>query len=109
MKVCIFDFDKWVLQVLYCNRIDWSKWIDSGKSKNREYMVCRRWCFKHGFNYQDFVCNDWHDLLMFCVNKSNIATITVKGGNCCCIIHGIGKHNTINLLGKSVVDNRGYI
>ena len=46
---------------------------------------------------------------MFCVNISNIATITVKGGDCCCIIHGIGKHNTINLLENSVLDNREYI
>ena len=46
---------------------------------------------------------------MFCVDISNIATITVKGGDCCCIIHGISKPNTINLLGNSVLDDRGYI
>ena len=50
-----------------------------------------------------------NDLLMQCVNISNIAIITVKGGDCYCIIHDISKSNTFNLLENSVLDDRGNI
>ena len=47
---------------------------------------------------QDYVCNEFHDLLMQCVNISNIAIIIVKGAEYCCaipIIHGIFKSYAI--------------
>ena len=54
-----------------------------------------------------FLIMGLNDLLMQCVNISNIAIITVKGGDCYCIIHDISKSNTFNLLENSVLDDRG--
>ena len=39
--------------------------------------------FYHGFKFQNSVCNGCHDLMMFCLNISNIATITVKDAGYC--------------------------
>ena len=33
-KISFFDFDKWVLSMLYCNSIDLSKGIDNPNSNN---------------------------------------------------------------------------
>ena len=65
--------------------------------------------FNHSFKCQDSVCNGCHDLLTLCVNISNIAIITVKGADYCCIVHCISKSDAINLLENSVLDDQGYI
>ena len=96
--------------MLYYNKSDISKIIAVAKSNSRrECMVYRYRFFNHGFQYQDFVCNRCHNLLMECVNISDIALITVKGADYCCIIHGISKSESINLLENLVLDDRGYI
>ena len=75
-------------------------------------MVCHYyvwyWFFDHRFKYEDFVCNDCHDLLIY-VNISNIAIITIKRADYRCIIYGIRKSNAIKLLENNVLDDRGYI
>ena len=38
---------------------------------------------------QDSMCNDCHDVTILCLNISNIAIITVKNVDCCCIIYNI--------------------
>ena len=64
--------------MLYYDRIDISEGIDLAKSnKSKECMICHYWFFNHGFKFQDFVCNAWHDLTMLCLNISDIA-ITVS-------------------------------
>lgn len=37
--------------------------------------------FNHGFEFQDSVWNGYHDLIILCLNTSNITIITVKGVN----------------------------
>ena len=96
--------------MVYYYRIDTSEGIDSAKNNySKECMVCHYWFFNHWFKYQDSVCNGCHDLLMQCVNISDIAIITVKGAAYCFIIHGISKSDAINLLENSILDDRGYI
>ena len=46
---------------------------------------------------------------MLSVNISNIAIITDKNVIYRCIIHNISKSEAINLLKKSVLEDRGYI
>ena len=49
--------------MLHYDRIDLSKEIDLTKSNNsKEWLNCHYWFFNHGFKFQDFVCNDCHDL-----------------------------------------------
>ena len=46
---------------------------------------------------------------MFCLNLSDIATITVKNADYCCMIHGISKSTAIDSLENSVLDDCVYI
>ena len=46
---------------------------------------------------------------MLCINIIDIAIITVKGIDYCCIINNITKSDRINSLENSVLDDGGYI
>ena len=95
--------------MLNYDRIDISKGIDLAKSNNsKECMICHYCFFNHGFKFQDFICNGCHVFTMLSVNISNIAIITIKNVDYCCIIHN-SKSKAINLLENSVLENCGYI
>ena len=73
--------------MLYYDRIEVSEGTDPTKSnKSRECMIWHYWFFNHGYKFQDHVCNDCHDLTILCLNISNIAIITVKNVDYCCIM-----------------------
>ena len=72
-------------------------------------MFCHFCFFNHGFKFQDSICNDCHDLTMLSVNISDIAIITIKNVDYCCIIHNISKSEAINLLKNYFVEDGGYI
>ena len=92
--------------MLYYDRIDISEGIDPIKSnKSKECMICHYFFFKHGFKFQDSVCNGCHDLTVLSVNISNIATITFKNIDYHCIVHNIGRSEAINFLKNSVVED----
>ena len=96
--------------MLYDDGIDISEVIDPTESnKSKECIIYHYWLFNHGFKFQDSVCSDCHDLIMLSVNTSDIAIITVKNFDYRCIIHSIIKTEAINLLKKSVLENRGCI
>ena len=59
-------------------------------------MICNDWLFNHGFKFQDSVYNGCHDLAMLSVNISDIAIISIKSIDYCCIIHNISKSKAIN-------------
>ena len=86
-----------ILQMLYYDRIDFSKGIDVNKtSESKECNICHYRCFLHkGFKFQPNVCNGCHDLLIMSMNLSDIDILNIKGSDCCCLI---GK---INLTVKS--------
>ena len=82
--------------MLYYDRIDISEEIDLAKSNNsKECMICHCWFFNQGFEFQDYVCNGYHDLTMLSVNMSDIAVITVENVDYHCIIHNISKSEAI--------------
>ena len=84
--------------MLYCDRIDISNGIDTGKSSDStKCMVCHYWSLNHGFKYQDFVCNGCHDLLMRCFNSNGIVIINEKVADYRCIIYGISKLTILSL------------
>ena len=73
----------WVLEMLYYDR---SEGIDTAKSNNsKESMVCHYWYFNQEFKLQNFVCKGCHDLIILCLNLSDIAIITVKNVDYHCI------------------------
>ena len=51
----------------------------------------------YGFEFQDYVCNSCYNLTILSVNVSDIAIITVKNVDYCCIIYNIGKYQAMNL------------
>ena len=76
-----------------------SEGVDIAKSSNsKESMICHYWFFNHGFKFQDSVCNGCHVFTMLIVNIRDIAIITIKKVDYCCIIHKISKSEAINLL-----------
>ena len=96
--------------MLYYDGNDISKGTDLAKiNKSKEGIICHYFFFNHGFKFQDSVCNGCHDLTMLGVNISDIAIITVKNVDYCCIIHNISKYEGINLLKRDVLINRGYL
>ena len=72
-------------------------------------MIFQYFFFNNGFKFQDYVCNGCHDLRMLNVNIRDIAIITVKNVDYCCIIHNISKSEAIKLLKNCVLEDRGYI
>ena len=72
-------------------------------------MIFHYWLVNHGFELQDSVCSGCHDLTMLSVNTSDIAIITVKNVDYCCIIHDISKSEAISLLKNSVLEDCGYL
>ena len=95
--------------MLYYERIDISKGIDPTKNnKSKRCMICHYWFFNHGFKLQDSVCSGCHELTMVSFNISDIAIITFKNVDCCCI-HNISKSEAINLLESVVLENGGYM
>ena len=96
--------------MLYYDRIDRSKGIDHAKSnKRREFVICHYWFFNNGFKFQDHVCNGCHDLSMFCISISDIAIITAKNVDYCCIMYNISKSEAIHLLENSILEDRRYL
>ena len=87
--------------MLYYDRFDINEGTDPTKSnESRECMISSLFLyffFNHGFIFQNYVCNGCHDLTMLSVNISNIAIITVKNVDYCCLIHNISKWEAINL------------
>ena len=96
--------------MLYYDRINISEGIDPTESnKSRECMICPHFFFNHGFKFQDYVCNDCHDLTMLGVNISDIANITVKNVDYHCITQNISKSEAINLFKNFFFENDGHI
>ena len=65
--------------------------------------------FNHGFKFQDSLFNSCHDLKILCLNISDIAIVTIKTVDYCCIILNISKYKAINLSEISVLEDREYI
>ena len=65
--------------------------------------------FNHTFRFQDSVRNGCLDLTMLSVNISDIAIITIKNIDYCCIVHNIGKSEATNLFKNPALEDCGYI
>ena len=63
--------------------------------------------FNDRFKFQNSICCGCPDLMMLCLNISNIAVITIKGVDYCHIIHDISKYDKINFLEYFVLDDLG--
>ena len=65
--------------MLCYNRIYKSEETDpTNSNRNKEYLICYYWFFNHGFDFQDSLCNSFHDLEMLSVNISDTIITTIK-------------------------------
>ena len=85
--------------MLYYDRIDFSEVTDVNKTnESKESDICNYWYFlDKGFKFQPDDYNGCYDVLMMFMNLSNI----ISNINCVgyhCIISGISKSETINLM-----------
>ena len=95
---------------MYCNKIDISEGIDLARSSgDKESMTCHYWFFNQEFKYKDFICNGCRGLVMQCVNIIDIVIIALKSAGYGCIVHGISKSDSINLLKNPLSNDSGYI
>ena len=89
------------------DRIDASEGIDVNKiSSSKEWDIYHYYFLKKGFKFQPNVCNRCHDLLILSMNLSDIAILNIKSADYCCIISGIGKNETINLMQNDDLTNK---
>ena len=84
----------------YFDRTDISEGIYVNKtSASNKCYICQYWHFlNYSVKFQPNVCNRCHNLLMMCMNLSNIAILNMKGSDYHCIISLISKNKTINLM-----------
>ena len=83
--------------MLYFHRIDVSEGTDVNEtSASKECDICHYWDFLNkGFKFQENACNRCHDLLLMSMNLSDIAILSIKSADYCCIISGISKYKDI--------------
>ena len=86
--------------MIYYDRIYISEETDVNMtSKSKECDICQYWYFlSKGFKFQPNVCNRCHDLLMMSMDLSDIAILNIKSTGYGCIISGISKSKTVNLM-----------
>ena len=88
--------------MLYYERIDVPEGSDvnvNKKGESKECDICHYWHFLNKrFKSQQDVCNGCHDLLMMSMNLNDIAILNIKFADYHCIIRGISKKETINLM-----------
>ena len=88
---------------MLCNdRIDVSEGIDVNKiriRKSKECGICYCWYFLHkGCKFHLDVCNGCYDLLMISIDLCDFTILNIKNADYRCIISGINKNGTINLM-----------
>ena len=67
------------IKILCYNGIDLSEGIDINKA------ICHYWYFLNKeFNFQPYVCNRCHDLLLISINLSDIAVLNIKSSDSDC-------------------------
>ena len=86
--------------------------IDANKSrdKSKECDLCHYWYFADkNFNYQPYLCNRCHDLMMKATSFNDVAIVSVKGNDYRIHFSFMSKNDAINLLNNSVLSNKGVL
>ena len=96
--------------MLFYDRINISEGNDVAKSNNiYEFIICHYWFFNYGFEFQNYVCNGWHDFTTLCLNLSDVAITAINGVNYSCIIYNISKSEATHFLENSVFEDHEYV
>ena len=82
------------MKMIYHDRIGVSDETDVNKISAWKDCLSLNYSFK----FQPNICNRCHVLLIISVNLSDIAILSIKGSDFCCIVSLISKNEAINLL-----------
>ena len=94
--------------MLEYKRIHVLEGIDANKSK--ECDICHYlYFFDKNFNYQPYLCNSFHDLIMKGVSFNDVEIVSVKGNDYRIHFSFMSKNDAINLLNSSVLSNKGVL
>ena len=65
------------------DRIDISEGIDTNKtSASKECNICHYWYFlDKNLNYEQYLCNGCHDLILKAMSFKNVAIVSIKGND----------------------------
>ena len=95
---------------MYYDGSDINEGIDLVKSnKSNECMICHYSLFNHGFEFQDFVCNGYHDFTKLRLNTSDISIITLENIDYRYVIITSANLKQLIYYKNSVLEDRGYI
>ena len=92
-------------------KIDFSEGIHTNKtSLSKECMLCHYWYFKEvEFRFEAHVCDKYHDVLMTAYKLKNVVILNVKGAGFRCISWGISRHDAVNGLNNSVLEDSSVL
>ena len=96
----------WVIKMLQCKKKkDISKGIDTNKtSPSKECILCHYWYFKDvGYKFEPHIYNKCHDVFMTVYELKSIAILNVKEVDYRCVLWGINKNETVNILNNFVL------
>ena len=96
--------------MLEYKRIDISEEIDINETNLwKECDICHYWCFKdNGFKYEQYLCNDCHDLMQRAMIFNNTAIVYGNGIAYRINFWYMSKDNAINIMnGSNLVDKKG--
>ena len=65
------------------DRIDISEGIDTNKTTaSKECNICHYWYFlDKNLNYEQYLCNGCHDLMLKAMSFKNVAIVSIKGND----------------------------
>ena len=97
--------------MLQYDRIDISEGIGINKTRaSKECMICHYRYFKDtGYEFEPYVCNSCHDILMMAYEFENIEILNVKGVDYRCFLWNITRNDAINRLSNSKLHDRGTL
>ena len=93
---CIFEKDGKYYPQIFLNN-----------NKSKECDFCHYWYFlDKNFNYQPYLCNSCHDLMMKAVSFNDVAVVSVKINHYRIHFSFMSKNDAINLLNNSMLSNK---
>ena len=93
-------------------RIDISEGIDVNKTNlSKECDISHYWYLRDiGFKYEQYLCNDFHDLMQNAMSFKTLAVVYVKENAYRIHFWYISKDDAINIMnGSNLVDKKGAL
>ena len=97
--------------MLEYDRTDISEGIDTNKiGVSKECSICHYWYFlDKNFNYDPYLCNGCHDLMLKAMSFKNIAIISIKGNDYRIHFYYISKSDAITLMTNSNLSDKNGV